>query len=65
MIDKNNPNNIKQVLSNNKRYLYDILVLNCKEFVDISKNIHPSELTLGHSDGTGLKDHFSDFKYFW
>ena len=61
MIDKNNPNNFKHVLSNNKRHLYDILVLNIKEFIDISKNIHPSELTLGYSDGTGLADHFSDF----
>ena len=37
MMDKNNPNNLKHVLSNNKRYLDDILVLNCKDFIDISK----------------------------
>ena len=38
MMDKNNPINLKHVLSNNKRYLDDILVLNCKDFIDISKN---------------------------
>ena len=54
MMDKNNPNNLKHVLSNNKRYLDDILVLNCKNFIDISKNIYPSELTLEPSHGAGL-----------
>ena len=60
MMDKNNPNNLKHVLSNNKKYLDDILVLNCKKFIDISKNIHPSELTLEPSHGTDLEDHFLD-----
>jgi len=46
MMDKNNPNNLKHCLSNNKRYLDDILILNCKDFLDISKNIYLSELTL-------------------
>ena len=31
---------------------------NCKDFIDISKNICPSELTLEPSHGTGLEDHF-------
>ena len=47
MMDKNNPNNLKHVLSNNNRYLDDILVLNCKGFIDISKRkkyIHQSLL---------------------
>ena len=60
MMYKNNPNNLKHVLSNNKRYLDDILVLNCKNFIDISKNIYPSELTLEPSHGAGLEDHFLD-----
>ena len=60
MMNKNNSNNLKHVLSNNKRYLDDILVLNCKDFIDISKNIYPSELTLEPSHGTGLEDHFLD-----
>ena len=59
-MDKNNPNNLKKALSNNKIYLDDILVLNCKEFIDISKNIQPSELTLELRHGTGLEDHFLD-----
>ena len=50
MMDKKNPNNLKHVLSNNKRYLDDILVLNCKDFIDVSKNIYQSELTLEPSD---------------
>ena len=58
MMDKNNPNNLKHVLSNNKRYLDDILVLNCKEFIDIYKTIYPSELTLEPSHGKGLDNHF-------
>ena len=58
MMDTNTPNNLKHVLSNNKRYLDDILVLNCKKFIDISKNIYPSELTLEPSHGAGLEDHF-------
>ena len=37
MMDKNNPINLKHALSNNKRYLDDILVLNVKDFIDISK----------------------------
>ena len=64
MMDKNNPNNLKNVFSNNKRYLDDILVLNCKEFIDISKNIYPSELTPEHSHGTGLEDHFLDLNIY-
>ena len=32
MTDKNNLNNLKHVLSNNKRYIDDVLVLNYKEF---------------------------------
>ena len=60
MMDKNNPNNLKHALSNNKRYLDDILVLNCKDFIDISKNIYPSELTLEPSHGAGHEDHFLD-----
>ena len=60
MMDKNNQNNLKHVFSNNKRYLDDILVLNCKEFIDISKNIYPSELILEPSHGAGLEDHFLD-----
>ena len=60
MMDKNNPNNLKHVLSNNKRYLDDILVLNCKDFIDISKNIYPSELNLEPSHGAGHEDHFLD-----
>ena len=40
-MDKNNPNNLKRALSNNKRYLDDILILRCKEFIGISKNINP------------------------
>ena len=36
------------------------MVLNRKEFIDISKNIYPSELTLEPSHGTGLEDHFLD-----
>ena len=60
MMDKNNPNNLKRVLSNNKRYLDDILVFYCKEFIDISKNIYPSDLILEPSHGTGLEDHVLD-----
>ena len=44
----------------NKRYLDDILVLNCKDFTDISKNIYPSELLLEPSHGAGHEDHFLD-----
>ena len=40
MMDTNTPNNLTHVLSNNKRYLDDILVLNCKDFIHISKNIY-------------------------
>ena len=60
IIDKNNPNNLKHVLSKNTRYLDEILVLNCKEFIDISKNIYQSELTFESSHGTVLEDHFLD-----
>ena len=60
MMDKNNPINLKHALSNNKRYLDDILVLNCKDFIDISKNIYPSEPILEASHGTGHEDHFLD-----
>ena len=63
MMDKNNPNNLKHLLSNNKRYSDDILVLDCKDFIDISKNKYPSELTLKPSHGAGLEDHFLDFLY--
>ena len=41
-----------------KRYLDDILVLNCKDFIDISKSIYPSELTLEPSHDH--EDHFLD-----
>ena len=60
MIDKYNPNNLKHAFSNNKRYLDDMLVLNCKKFIDISKNVYPSELTLEPSHGTSLEYHFLD-----
>ena len=46
MMDKNKTNNFKHAFSNSKIYLDDILVLNCKEFIDISKNIYALELTL-------------------
>ena len=52
-MDKNNPNNLKHALSNNNRYLDDNLVLNCKDFIDISKNIYPSELILKPSHEIG------------
>jgi hypothetical protein len=32
MIDKKNPTNVKYLLSNNKRYLKGLLVINCTEF---------------------------------
>ena len=60
MMDKNKPNNLKHVLSNNKRYLDNILVLNSKDFIEISKNIYPSELTLKRSHGAGHEDYFLD-----
>ena len=34
--------------------------LNCKELIDISKNVYPSELTLECSHGAGLEDYFID-----
>ena len=36
------------------------MVLNCKDFIDISKNIYPSELILEPSHGAGNEDHFLD-----
>ena len=36
------------------------MVLSCKEFIDISKNIYPSELTIETIHGIGLEDHFLD-----
>ena len=60
MMDKNNPNNLKHVLSNNKIYLDEILVLNSKDFIHIYKNIYPSELIREPSHGASLEDHFLD-----
>ena len=60
MINKNSPSNVKYNLSNNKRYLDDLLVINCAEFIEISKNIYPQELILEPSYGMGHSDHFLD-----
>ena len=62
MMDKKNPSNIKYLLSNNKRYLDDLLVINCSNFLEISSKIYPPELKLESSNGNGKYDHFLDLE---
>jgi len=60
MINKINPSNVKCSLSNNKRCLDDLFLINCAEFIDISKKIYSPELVPEPSYGKGNYDHFLD-----
>jgi hypothetical protein len=60
MINKNSPINVKYSLSINKRYLDDVLVINCADIMDISNNIYSLKLILEPSFGTGQYEHFLD-----
>jgi hypothetical protein len=47
MINKKSPSNVKYNLSNNKRYLDDLLAINCAEFIEISKKYLSTKVNSG------------------
>ena len=62
LLDSKNPNKLKlaKTLSNNSRYIDDILVCNYTDFIDIAKLIYPNSLPLSQGNNNDLEENFLD-----
>lgn len=62
LIDSKNPQNLSlaKSLSNNSRYIDDILVLNVNNFKEIAKSIYPNSIPLTQSNNNNHVENFLD-----
>ena len=62
LVDSKNPDKLKlaKTLSNNSRYIDDILVCNYTYFIDIAKLIYPNSIPLSQSNTNDLMENFLD-----